>query len=226
MCGCLRDRWCFGSLRGHESPFAVERSLHVCLVIYYFGEARGVRGSLPAPGRLLSVRARGWVPLESRPPRAPEPRAARGHPVLRLLRPRPSGREARSASPRPPANPRWIRRSDSFVCQGRRRSKGGGMAELYLAEGSTKPRSGLAGLRSFPGAGPQAGVGLLQASVSGPGCGLGQGEASLAPEPGGGAGLGSRACLPRRAPTPRGPLLGARRPALGRRPGPRGGPAG
>lgn len=33
VCGCLRDRWCFGSLRGRKSNGWVARSLHVCLAI-------------------------------------------------------------------------------------------------------------------------------------------------------------------------------------------------
>lgn len=155
----------------------------------------------------------------SRPGRAP------GSPPGRL-RPRPWA-EARFVSPPCPlAKPRWIRRSDSFVCQGRRRSGGRRMAELHLVKGSTKPSGGLAGRRRFPEqarrpVSASRGRGIRPGMRPGPGRGLSGSCARrrLGPRLPGSARLGA-------LPSSRDPPGGASQGAAGSWPGPRGSPAG
>lgn len=120
-------------------------------------------------GRALCVRpGRGSSPRRALRRARPRPARPAGAAALRLPGLGPRGTQR---SPRLPARvgPRRIRRAGSFVCQGRRRSAGGGMAVVLFGRRRHKPRRGLAGPRAPRGPGPQAGQGLLQADGSGPG---------------------------------------------------------
>ena len=99
VCGCLRDRWCFGSLRGQKRHCCVERSLHVCSVIMS-SEKRWGAFVLPAGRSSRSARRRA--------------RAALQHLALPARRPRPA-RGPRAGSP---IKPRCARFPESFIYEG------------------------------------------------------------------------------------------------------------
>lgn len=121
VCGCLRDRWCFGGPRGHEGQFSGERSPRVCVVIALFfrGSARGrrscpLRAASPRSALAAGLPSGTGRPEPPRPSRTPQagPRPA-GAAASGCLVQGPRGRRARGV-PAPRPSPRTPQKCPPF----------------------------------------------------------------------------------------------------------------